>query len=128
MVACSSDWFIRERIRFRQPDTSRLRVAKFYDNPMPVRRMAGVLAQLVERLVRNEKVGSSSLPGSTSLRLNTVKAKADAAWWRSSAPAKSRPWQIKIRSLHKKGRATVLNAILILLRTAPLPKGDAKIL
>ena len=25
----------------------------------------GVLAQLVERLVRNEKVGSSSLPGST---------------------------------------------------------------
>ena len=31
--------------------------------------MAGVLAQLVERLVRNEKVRSSSLLGSTSLRL-----------------------------------------------------------
>ena len=30
--------------------------------------MAGVLAQLVERLVRNEKVRSSSLLGSTSLR------------------------------------------------------------
>jgi hypothetical protein len=40
--------------------------------------LAGVLAQLVERLVRNEKVRSSSLLGSTSLRLNAVKAKAAA--------------------------------------------------
>ena len=36
----------------------------------------GVLAQLVERLVRNEKVRGSNPLGSTSLYLNEVKAKA----------------------------------------------------
>ncbi len=35
---------------------------------MRVRRKAGVLAQLVERLVRNEKVRGSNPLGSTSLR------------------------------------------------------------
>ena len=40
--------------------------------------MDGVLAQLVERLVRNEKVRSSSLLGSTILSLNAVTAKAAA--------------------------------------------------
>ena len=64
--------------RISAAKNSKLRRGKFLAESCAFGEMVGVLAQLVERLVRNEKVRSSSLLGSTSLRSHAVLAKAAA--------------------------------------------------